>query len=468
MTQHKGKKHAVGTPPAGVVQNPSQPPSDDNTKSINTGGPQFGEPSPTPDPTVFVVKHSSDGPAYKILDSEKGTLKPRPFPIAKDLEPRMSLADAIGDKGPAVMKEIQAAGQIVFHALGDTGNTTSASAENSVTDKLGSDFSETDPRNIPSFCYNLGDVVYSFGEAKYYYDQFYDPYRDYPAPIFAIAGNHDGMVAPNSKTPTLQAFLENFCTAGQPFHRTPEAGGLARTAGVQPGVYFTLDADPYVRIIGLYSNCLEDPGVISTQSGTSQTYSYLTDAQLKFLEAALKRTAKDGFEGAILIAVHHPPFVAAKQGPDGSKSTTANHGGSPLMLADIDKACQSANVWPHAVLSGHAHSYQRFTRQAGGRETPFIIAGNGGHAHAKLTKKGEATLRTPAIQTSKGGEEVVFENYDDSEYGYLRILVNAQQLRIEYHPASDGEGAKTPDDSVTVDLATRKIVHYAAPAVAAA
>jgi hypothetical protein len=34
----------------------------------------------------------------------------------------------------------------------------------------------------------------------------------------------------------------------------------------QPGVYFTLDA-PYVSIIGLYSNVLEHPGVISSQGG---------------------------------------------------------------------------------------------------------------------------------------------------------------------------------------------------------
>jgi calcineurin-like phosphoesterase family protein len=466
MAAHKGKKHR-GTPPAGVVENPGQAPPDDNTEPVNTGGPQFGEPSPTPDPTVFTVKHGSDKAAYNILDKEKGTLKPRPFPISKDVEPQMTLADAIGDQGAKVMKSIQASGQIVFHALGDTGNTTSAEAENSVTDKLVSDFSEVDPRNVPSFCYNLGDVVYSFGEAKYYYDQFYDPYRDYPAPIFAIGGNHDGMVAPNSTTPTLQAFLENFCTAGQPFHRTPEAGGLARTAGIQPGVYFTLQADPFVRIMGLYSNCLEDPGVISTQTGTEQTYPYLTDAQTTYLEAALKRTAKEGFKGAIIIAVHHPPFVAAKQGPDVDPSTAGKHGGSPLMLADIDKACQAANVWPHAVLSGHAHNYQRFTRQMGGRETPFIIAGNGGHAHSKLTKKNEPALRTPTVQTSSGGEKVIFENYDDTDYGYLRVLVDAKQLRIEYHPASDGQGAKTPDDSVTVDLGTRKLVPYAVHAAAA-
>ena len=55
---------------------------------------------------------------------------------------------------------------------------------------------------------------------------------------------------------------------------------------------------------------------------------------------------------------------------------------------------------------------------------------------------------------------VTFENYDDQDYGYLRMIATATQLRIEYHPASDGSGAKTPDDSVTIDLQSRQIVHF--------
>jgi hypothetical protein len=31
-------------------------------------------------------------------------------------------------------------------------------------------------------------------------------------------------------------------------------------------------------------------------------------------------------------------------------------------------------------------------------------------------------------------------------------------LRIEYHPAPDGDAAKTPDDGVAVDLKTRALV----------
>jgi len=65
------------------------------------------------------------------------------------------------------------------------------------------------------------------------------------------------------------------------------------------------------------------------------------------------------------------------------------------------------------------------------------------------------------LPVEKGEDPVVMESYDDKGYGYLRIIANAKQLRIEYHPAGDGEDAKTPDDFVTVDLASRKLVHFA-------
>ena len=134
------------------------------------------------------------------------------------------------------------------------------------------------------------------------------------------------------------------------------------------------------------------------------------------------------------------------------------------MLKDIDAVCESTGCWPHAVLSGHAHNYQRFTRAKDGRETPYLVAGNGGHAVARLTHKGSPTIRTPVAQSalSDGNDSITFENYDDTDFGYLRVIVDSAQLRIEYHPQSDGENSKTPDDFVTVDIATRKLVHYQA------
>jgi hypothetical protein len=408
-----------------------------------SGEPVFSQPEPTGDPGKFRTPHASDAAAYKILDKEASSLQPLPFPIARGgVEPVLTLADLFGDQGGQVAQAIVQRKQIVFHALGDTGNTRSVDPQNEVTDKLVSDFQESDQAAVPVFLFHLGDVVYSFGEAKYYYDQFYDPYRNYPRPIVAIAGNHDGMVAPGDATPTLQAFLNNFCATG--FQPSPDAGGLDRTVTIQPGVYFTLDA-PLVRILGLYSNRLEDPGVISSQGGTVKA---LTDVQLDFLNAALQRIASEKFHGAVIIAVHHPPYASGL------------HGGSPLMLKDIDAACKKTGVWPHSVLSGHAHSYQRYTRSVNKMQIPYIIAGNGGHGLTPLTKAGQPALRVPL--QSQSDPNVTFESYDDQDYGYLRVVVTAQQLRIEYHPASDGAAAKTPDDAVTVDLATRTLVHFKA------
>jgi hypothetical protein len=430
---------------------PVEPPPTANNQPRPTSGPVFAQGTSTPDPKQFKVKHKSDEAAYKILDSEKQS--PRPFPVVESEEPVLQLADVFGDSGAGIVTEIEKCGQIVFHAVGDTGNTSGPHDQCEVADKMVADFSDQNSNNIPSFFFHLGDVVYSFGESMYYYDQFYEPYRGYPAPIIAIAGNHDGMVAPQSTTPTLQAFLANFCTAGQPFHRTPEAGGLARTAQIQPGVYFTLEA-PFVRILALYSNVLEDPGVISDEAGQ---YPYLGQTQVTFLKAALSRAKSEKFAGAIIIAVHHPPYVAQTD-----SKYAGEHNASLRMLADIDDACESAGVWPHAILSGHAHNYQRFTRTKDNRQTPFVAAGGGGHAVVKLTSKGEPTLRTPLVQStlSDGSDTVVFENYDDQDFGYLRIIADTKQLRIEYHPASDGADAKTPDDYVTVDLASRKLTHY--------
>jgi hypothetical protein len=305
-----------------------------------------------------------------------------------------------------------------------------------------SDFNEGDPKEIPQFNLLLGDVVYSFGEAQYYYDQFYEPYRDYAAPILAVAGNHDGMVSPEAHVASLDAFRRNFCAGS--FFVTPDAGGLSRTAQIQPGVFFTFDA-PFVRIIALYSNTLEDPGVIADAN--------IGQSQLTFIRTALNRVKAEKFEGALLIADHHPPYTAGSR-----------HGWSVEMLAQIDEVCDQTGVWPHAFLSGHAHNYQRFTRtRHDGTQIPYIVCGNGGHNVQRLSRKG-TPLRTPQIIQPANGktDQIVLENYDDQNYGYLRIVVTGAQLRIEYHPASDGPNAKTPDDFATVDLAQRKLVHFSA------
>ncbi|HEY1999292.1 metallophosphoesterase family protein [Paraburkholderia sp.] len=408
--------------------------------------PVFSQPEPTPDPTVFRVRHPSDASVYKEIDklNAEHKLFPLPFPAPRGgTEPQLTLEQVLGANAAAI-KQIVKRGQLVFHATGDCGNTKGPATQNQVADKMTADFVEADAKEVPQFMLMLGDVVYDFGEGRYYYDQFYEPYRDYPAPILACAGNHDGMVSPEAHATSLTAYLRNFCA--ETFTVTPDAGGLSRTAQIQPGVFFTFEA-PFLRVLVLYSNTLEDPGVIADSQ-------HIGKSQLAFLEAALKRVKAEKYTGALVIADHHPPY------------TVARHGWSVELLAQIDAICEKTGVWPHAFLSGHAHNYQRFTRTRGadGTQIPYLVCGNGGHAVAKLSKHGEPTLRVPQIvQTAtKTTDQVVLENYDDVNFGYLRVIVTDAQLRIEYHSASDGVSAKAPNDYVTVDLTSRMIGHFAA------
>jgi hypothetical protein len=323
----------------------------------------FAQPKPTPDPVKFETKHPTDNAVYKQIDqlNREHKITPLPFPAPRGLpEPRLSLAEVLDMDAGALDEKITKQNQLVFPSVGDTGSTRGPQDQNQVADKMVGDFSDYDDKDLPLFFFHLGDVIYNFGEEKYYYDQFYEPYRDYPAPIVALAGNHDGMVAPGTKVATLAAFLANFCAAPPGFHVTPEAGGLSRTAQIQPGVFFTFEA-PLLRILALYSNTLEDPGVIADDA--------IGDSQLTYLKAALTRVKHEKFAGALVIAHHHPPYTAGTQ-----------HGWSTAMLKQIDDICNETGVWPHAVLSGHAHNYQRFTRVHHNTQIPYIIAGNGGHA----------------------------------------------------------------------------------------
>jgi hypothetical protein len=429
----KAKGRGAGASPGGPIR--------------SIGHPVFAQPQSTPDPGTFRIKHASDKEAYAAIDqlNKLHKIQATPFPPPRGgTEPQLTLQQVLGGD-PTVVKAVAKQGQVVFHATGDCGSTRGPKTEVEVADKMLSDMDEADPKEVPRFNLLLGDVVYSFGEAQYYYDQFYEPYRDYPAPILAVAGNHDGMVAPGTKVDTLAAFLKNFCA--ESFVVTEEAGGLSRTAQIQPGVFFTFDA-PFVRILALYSNSLEDPGVIANAT--------IGDSQIAFLTAALGRAKAEAYPGAILLAFHHPPYTPG---------LGQGHGGSPQMLADIDKVCDAVGLWPHAVLAGHVHNYQRFTRtRPDGTQIAYVSCGNGGHNVLPVAGRGKPPIRVPQViqAASRGVDQVVFENYDDQNYGYLRVVVNAAQLRIEYHSASDGANAKAPDDSVTIDLGTRMIAHFVA------
>src|ERR1700685_1652374 len=229
----------------------------------------YADPTPSPDETSFQIDNTSaqyyNSPYYL---AHKDQVQPVPAPQS-GVPAYLDLQDFVPTE---ILDAINSAGRITFHAVGDTGAAKGVPApaianEAGVADAMTADVQSGGVAG-PAFFFHLGDVIYNFGEAQYYYDQFYDPYRAYDRPIFAIPGNHDGMVfgqgSSAPQVPTLDAFLNNFCA--QAPGPSPDGGGLVRSVMPQPGVYFTLDA-PYVSIIGLYSNVLDGPGGVSSTGG---------------------------------------------------------------------------------------------------------------------------------------------------------------------------------------------------------
>ncbi len=436
--------------------------------------PTFNEPTTTPDPTGFSVRHPSDKEQYARIQqllSKDVVWFPESHAPPDGL---FSLATAWGPNGPGVVGAVQKASQIVFQLVGDIGASTAAKypGEIRVSDQVSDECLTAPVGSRPAFLYILGDVVYDFGQAQYYFDEFYDPYRNYPGPIFAIPGNHDSFILPGTpeRDAPLETFQRNFCSKDTVV--TAEAGSLHRTAMTQPGVYFSLDA-PFVRIIGLFSNSLEDPGVISSEQGK---WSTVPDYQLAFLSAQLALAKKDGYAGALLLAVHHPPFSYAPP-PTGS-GTGGIHAGSPAMLAEIDTICKQQGVYPHAILSGHAHNYQRYTRtfQFSGSpyQVPYVVCGDGGHGIDPLVRSRPGSPKDPPQNGQNvsyldphpvvGTTTLTLDRSDDQDYGYLRVTVDAATLRIEFHQVGQAATVLQPADVVSVDLRSHTVLSGATPA----
>jgi hypothetical protein len=224
---------------------------------------------------------------YVMARSSGHTRVPVPTPRGY---PRLDLSTIVGDALPGYASG-KSGKSMCFNVIGDSGAPSAKSLreyESKVTDLITRDAITTPP----AFLFHVGDVVYFYGEQDYYYSQFYEPFRAYHAPIFAIPGNHDGITY-NDSMVSLHSFQKAFCATEA--RRWEGAGGILRSTMTQPGVYFTLDA-PLVSIIGLYSNC-------------GESFGWLDEQQLLFLYQELirlKNLRKNGLP-AVLLAVHHFP-----------------------------------------------------------------------------------------------------------------------------------------------------------------
>jgi len=364
--------------------------------------------------------------AKRMIDWSKKQLGPI---FSSPGDRRMELADIIGGDG---VKEIEDLGEIRFHSVGDSGVNHAEKAEE-VAEEMSVDFHPSAGGLNPAFLFHLGDVVYGPDKQNHYGERFYRPYRRYPGKIVAIAGNHDGEAKNPADSPSLTAFRENFCAEKAEVPLQASGSGIFRMTMTQPGVYWLLDA-PFVNIVGLYSNRLENPGFLEgiDEKGKED------DSQITWLTKTLTAIAKDNKnenkKKALIIATHHPPY------------SQGGHSGSTEMNATIDQACKDAGITPDAFLSGHAHNFQRYTRRMNGKQIPYIIAGTGGISPQKVD--------TAAGEPLDNANDVTFEASHKS-YGYLMVMVSAAQLKIEFWPL-DSTSHK-PFDSVAVDLSTGTI-----------
>jgi hypothetical protein len=124
-------------------------------------------------------------------------------------------------------------------------------------------------------------------------------------------------------------------------------------------------------------------------------------------------------------------------------------------------AFQAAKRYPNLVLSGHVHSYQRFTNVVQGPkgklQVPYIVAGAGGYTRlGKLQKVNGVYPKAPLPI----GNSLTLEQYDQDNFGFLRVEVSTTQIVGTYLSAPYSVGG-TPSastlESFTVDLAKNTV-----------
>jgi hypothetical protein len=298
-------------------------------------------------------------------------------------------------------EQIRSAGHLTFHLVGDVGGVKRPEIQLAVAGAMARD--AHGPHDPARFLYLLGDVVYYNGEAQQYYPQFYEPYADYPAPILAVPGNHDGTPIDDA-TPSLAAFVANFCTPEPQV--SPDARDVRRLTMTQPNVYFTLTT-PFVTVIGLYDNVV-DAG-------------YLDDTQQAWLIEEMRSAPADL---PLLVTSHHPMLSLDKF-----------HGPSEHMEQVLDEAVTASGRTPTCVFAGHVHNYQRWehVHPAGDDPVPFVVSGGGGYWNLHQVQAPDR--RPPALPyTDARGNRLL--NYVDNAHSYTLATARAdgvtvQQFRVD-------------------------------------
>jgi len=334
---------------------------------------------------------------------------------------------------PDEVQKIVHAGKLVFHTIGDTGDERGKEMD-FVARMLTDDYDASHAAAGPAFFYHLGDIVYFAGDIDKYGTCFYETYAEYPAPIVAIPGNHDcqpddpqdGPVDPNKKP--LDGFVQNFMSK-DPSRLGSLKTSAARTQMDLPNVYWTFTT-PLATIIGLFSN-------------VGETEAELHQDQIDWFRSELH--AADAHK-ALIVAIHHPPF----SGDD-------EHSGSTVSEQVLFESFAATKRYPHLLLSGHVHNYQRFTVLENNLHIPCVVAGNGGYSKlGKLHKIGGKWPKAPL----KLSNTLTLEQYDQDRFGFVRLEIDKNHI-VGVYTSAIFEQNKAPAtkvmDKFTIDLHAHKV-----------
>jgi hypothetical protein len=256
--------------------------------------------------------------------------------------------------------ETSVADEVSFLVLGDTGEGDAS--QYYVVPPLLSQAKGTD------FLFICSDVIYPAGGVQDYGLKFFQPYRDYPGPIYAVPGNHDwyddlrafmlyfcGDSTPPPSPPAAfpsAAWLRNLLWRRLSAHKPADLEAMAAMRAAsgrrarQPGPYFALDAGP-LRLVGIDTGVT---GSIDREQGV-----WLLETSRSCPKPKLLLTGK-------------PIYVNAEYHPGDIEG-----GGT---VDDIVRRPEHNYI---GVIGGDIHNYQRYPVQLGdGRVIQYIVSGAGG------------------------------------------------------------------------------------------
>lgn len=176
----------------------------------------------------------------------------------------------------------------------------------------------------------LGDLV-TWGSADESWERFDALARRIPGLLLPVRGNHD-------------FFGQN---------------GQAREQWLRRYPWF--DQAPW------YSVKWNKVGLVFVESNLGELPAAQRAAEQHWYERILDQYEQDPLISGTLVLLHHAPFTG---------NPNAQGGLEALRKAFVEPFCQRSKVM--AMISGHAHGYERYTKPCGKQAVQFIVSGGGG------------------------------------------------------------------------------------------